>query len=98
MTQQEAIDAAAAQNAALEGQSVLSVVNDTYTSIYEQTFFVHFIPSKYQTQFGNSPDYETKIAFARVNGQSVGSGVADYVSEFDTNAAADPVLSSYLGL
>lgn len=89
-----------AQNTQLEGEPIRSVLVQVFPNWQQDNYETLMIPSKYETQY-NDATLEQKYAFARVNQTTILNGyssTADYVTQYDTQAALDSVLSVYLGL
>jgi len=89
-----------AQNAALEGEPMKVVLVEVYPNYQLDNYATTMIPSKYEVQY-SAATLEQKYAFARVHQATVLNGyssTADYVTQYDVQAALDSVLSVYLGL
>jgi hypothetical protein len=66
---------------------------------YVKDYNTVLIPTKYETEYNAATDSQA-IAFQRVSikAQKGNISLADYVAQFDIEAAADEELATYLGL
>ncbi len=101
MNQEQATQKASDLNAIL---SSANVTDQNYQAvetflIFESTWEVILIPSKYNTQYGAATTPQLQ-AFGRVyiQTQTEAPQTGEYVGYFDINAANDSVLGPYLGL
>lgn len=103
LTQEQASTIADNQNTTLTGGGVSDFeykIFESFDSQFASFWQLTLVPTKYDAQYDAATLQQTN-AFARVSLQTqLASGVttANFVTNFDTNAAADPVLSAYLGL
>jgi hypothetical protein len=101
MTQEAATNSANNLNGIL---SAATVTDQNYKPVetffnYGSTWQVCLIPSKYNAQYDAATTIQQQ-AFGRVYRETQGQApeTANFVADFDTNAANDSVLGPYLGL
>ena len=105
MTLEEATQKAADNNALLTLANINTQdfkVLESFTGAMQSNFILCVVPTKYNAQY-LAADLETKTAFARVYfrvvfASDIGAANAEYVAQYDIEAAQDTVLKTYLDL
>lgn len=102
MTQAEATAAAAAGDTAL-GEAVATIkygVFALWSNSYVKNYNIVLYPTTYAAQYAAGTESQ-QLAFTRVSVATIAAeptDAADFVTVFNTKAAADTELAAYLGL